>query len=403
MMQRACAAALLHNGITVIRNYGHSDDEHAALKMMQQLGATILSQNDREIIVSSKGISPKTNTIHCGESGLAARLFIPIASLSDKEIRVEGKGSLLQRPMNEFIKVLPQLGVQLEHQNSCLPFELKGPLQPKEIVVDGNMSSQFLSGLLFAFAFAAQEKTCIKVKDLKSKPYIDLTLQLLQIFGKEISHNNYHEFIINPTNLSKKETIEIDIEADWSSASFWLVGAVMNGNISIENLNYNSHQADRNILKAIEMATGKATTALHIFSKQTLHAFQFDATDCPDLFPVLAVLAGASEGTSSIKGLHRLTHKESNRKHSIMELLQQLGVEHSVDDDTLYISGRSSFEGATIHSHNDHRIVMAAAIAACKANAPIIINDAEAVSKSYPDFFAHLSSLGVECDLSSGT
>ena len=401
MMQRACAAALLHKGITVIRNSGFSDDEQAAMEIIQQLGATLLSKNQKEIVVQSQGVSPKSSIIHCGESGLAARLFIPIAALSNHEIRVEGSGSLLQRPMQEFVSVLPQLCVQLKHQNNCLPFELKGPMQPKEIKVDGSMSSQFLSGLLFAFSFAASEDVTIKVHSLKSKPYIDLTLQILELFGKKIPHNNYETFHINPSNFIAKEKIEIDIEADWSSASCWLVGAIINGNISVENLNEQSLQADKNILSAIEAATEKSINSLNKLSLQPLSYFRFDATDCPDLFPILAVMAGCAKGTSSIKGLHRLTHKESNRKNVIIEMLQHLGVQSEVVDDSLEIHGRRFFEGATINAYNDHRIVMAASIAALKAKSSITILGAEAVSKSYPNFFQHLVSLGVECTLSS--
>ncbi len=401
IMQRACAAALLHSGTTTIRNPGFSDDEMAALNVIQQLGATIISKTEVEIIVHSKGIIPITNSIHCGESGLAARLFIPLAALSNQTVEVTGIGSLLQRPMHEFIKTLPQLGVQIQHQNECLPILIKGPLVAQNIVVDGNMSSQFLSGLLFAFAFAAKGKITIKAEGLKSKPYIDLTLQMLQLFGKEISHNNYETFYINPTIIQNKDEVELFIEADWSSAAFWIVGATMNGDVSLGNLNINSLQADKSILSAIETATRKIDFSLAQTKQQQLFSFDFDATDCPDLFPILSVLAASANGISTIKGLHRLVHKESNRQHSITEMLQKLGVVYEIIEDSLMITGKDTFEGATIFSYNDHRIVMAAAIAALKSNAPITILGAEAVSKSYPDFFKHLASLGIECDLSS--
>jgi 3-phosphoshikimate 1-carboxyvinyltransferase len=401
IMQRACAAALLHKGITTIHNPGFSDDEHAVLQIIQQLGATILSKTEQEIVIKSRGFFPKSNNIYCGESGLAARLFIPIAALSKETICIDGNGSLLQRPMQEFIAVLPQLGVSVQHQDNYLPFNIKGPLQLKEIEVDGSMSSQFLTGLLFAYSFAATKHMTIKVQSLKSRPYIDLTLQMLQYFGKEIIHDNYETFYIKPSDFIPKEAVEIHVESDWSSTAFWLVGAAINGNISVENLIEQSLQADKNILNAIEAAIGNPIRSLKYFSQQPLIAFQFDATNCPDLFPILSVMAGCAKGTSTIKGVHRLIHKESNRRNSIIEMLQQLGVHSFVVDDCLAIEGRESFESATIQAYNDHRIVMAAAIAALKASAPITILGAEAVSKSYPNFFQHLASLGIECDLSS--
>lgn len=398
MMQRACAAALLHHGKTTINNPGHSDDDNAALNIIQQLGAKVVFIENR-IEITSTGIHPITDTTNCGESGLAARLFTPIIALSNKAIRIQGESTLLSRPMGLMDTLLPQLSVSIESQNGLLPITVKGPLQPKSINIDGSESSQYLSGLLFAYTYAATERVIIDVTNLKSKPYIDLTLQVLEHFGKPIQNEDYKRFIVDPKQFQKKGDVVIDIEADWSSAAVWLVAATLAGNITVTNLNEYSTQADKAILTVIEEAgavISKNGTQITVSQAPKLIPFHFDATDCPDLFPVLSVLAACCHGESSITGVHRLFHKESNRAESISDMLQQFGVFFSMEDDALVIEGLKKLETATIDTYHDHRIAMAASIASLKTFGTNIINDAECVSKSYPGFFADLSSLGVK-------
>lgn len=401
MTQRVYAAALLHTGVTTIHYPGHSDDELTALNIIQQLGAEILSKTPGKIIVKSNGIDPVHTSIDCVESGLASRLFIPIAAMHNKQIEIFGSGSLLTRTMAEFGEVLPKLGVKLEGFNGYLPFKLKGPLQPENISIDGSVSSQFLSGLLFALAYSVKHPVTIEVTNLKSKPYVDLTLDILNKFGKKIEQHNYQYFQVDPSEFEERHEVEITIEPDWSSAACWLVGGATNGEITLSGLRQNSLQADKEILDVLSMAGADMQISdddIKIASNQ-LGEFDFDATDCPDLFPILSVLAGKCYGESYIKGIHRLWHKESNRIESITEMLHQFGIPYSIEDDTLCIRGKMRFEYATIDSYNDHRIVMAAAIAALLAKGPVTILGAEAVNKSYPDFFKDLISLGVNCIL----
>lgn len=398
MMQRACAAALLHHGKTIINNPGSSDDDNAALNIIKQLGAKVDFVEGR-VEIMSNSIQPIADIVNCGESGLATRLFTPIIALSDKTMRIEGKGSLLTRPMGLMGKLLPQLSVGFESNNGYLPFNVRGPLQPKSITIDGSESSQYLSGLLFAYTYAAKETITIEVNNLASKPYIDLTLQVLEHFGKPVINEDYKRFIINPAQFQQKEQVVINIEADWSSAAFWLVAATLAGNITVTNLNEYSTQADKAILNVIE-ETGalisKNGTQITVIQAPYLIPFHFDATDCPDLFPVLAVLAACCHGESSIRGVHRLFHKESNRAESIGDMLQEYGVYFSMEDDVLVIEGLKKLETATINSYNDHRIAMAASVAALKAYGTSIVGGAECVSKSYPAFFSDLASLGIK-------
>lgn len=382
LMQRACAAALLHSGKTIINNPGISDDDKAALNIIQQLGAHVRHSKDY-VEITSHGINPISDSINCHESGLSARLFIPIAALYHQQLTITGEGSLLSRPMDVFGEIFPSLGVSILSNHNLLPVTLKGPLHPNNITIDGSLSSQFLTGLLFAYAFAAKEVVTITVNNLNSKPYINLTLDMLRKFGKNITHDNYQSFTIHP-QPALHDDIELTIEADWSAASNFVVANAITGGIDIKNLNTSSLQADSAVLQVV--------------TNERI-AFIFDATDCPDLIPVLAIYAGTCDGTSIISGINRLIHKESNRITSTTALLDKLGVEFVLAENTIKITGVQQFKSCIVDSYNDHRIAMAAAIAALYADGDIIINHAEAVAKSYPDFFKDLAALGVKCNL----
>lgn len=403
MMQRACAGALLHRGRTIIHNPGRSEDDLAALHIVQQLGGRVVEQSATRIVIESSGMIPEASAIYCGESGLSARLFTPIASLCNQQILIDGHGSLLRRPMQIFQDVLPQLGVTMIEFHGHLPFAVRGPLSPLNISVDGSVSSQFLSGLLFAYCAAATQPVVITVHNLKSKPYIDLTLQVLAAFGWVVTHDGYRIFFIDPALFDVKSDVEINIEGDWSSAAYWLVGAALNGSVSLLHHPLNSFQADRKIIELLKDAGCEVVIeASSISVKQTtLSAFDADLNDAPDLFPIVAILAACSHGTTVLRGLHRLQHKESDRKHSTVEMLQRFGVHCRVDHDALLIDGPTKLNATTIHGYHDHRIVMAAAIGALSAEGNSIITSAEAVAKSYPNFFEHLASLGIQCLINS--
>jgi len=389
MTQRAYAAALLHTGKTIIHNHGNSADEETALKIIQQLGAKVVTQTEDTIEIISNGVNPISPSIYCGESGLAARLFTPIAAISGQTLTIEGSGSLLHRPMEGFREVLPALGINISGVTDYLPIMLQGPLQARSIKIDASGGSQFLSGLLTALCGCATEPLTIEVKNLKSRPYIDLTLSVLAHFGKPVTRRNYREFYINPEKSTFKETIDIDIEADWSSAANFLVAGAIAGDITISNLKTDSCQADKAILEALKKAGANIVMeGDHISVKSAnMQAFEFDATHCPDLFPILSILAACCSGESAIKGIHRLFHKESNRVESVTEMLQDFAVPWSAEDDTLFVTGVPQLQGTVVDSYHDHRIVMAAAIGALKAGSRVDITHAESVNKSYPGFF----------------
>ena len=402
-MQRACAAALLHAGITHIYNAGTSNDDKAALNIISLLGATIQRQ-ENNISINSNGFSansiPVENEISCGESGLSIRMFAPIAALSSSAITLTGTGSLLNRPMSFFDEIFPQLKVNIETNNGHLPLKINGPLQPINISIDGSLSSQFLTGLLFALGASATEIVRVFVKDLKSKPYIDLTLDVMNKFGYNIVNENYERFIINPKHIQQKNTIDYVVEGDWSSASFLLVAGAIAGSVKVTGLDENSAQADKAIMQALkDCAAGININEDGIeITKSDLKSFTFDATDCPDLFPPLVALAAYCKGTTIIKGTHRLAAKESDRAKTLQEIFCKMGIEISLQKDEMFITG-GTVKSAEVSSHHDHRIAMAAAIAALGAEGNIEISNADAINKSYPQFYEDLKKLGTTINL----
>ena len=407
-MQRACAAALLNKGTTVIKNPGHSNDDIAAIGVIEALGAKV-KEIDGRLSVTSSGVAPVSNEINCGESGLGIRMFAPIAALSEKEIIINGTGSLLSRPMDFFDEIFPKLQIGIQSNNGKLPLKIKGPLQPTNIEVDGSLSSQFLTGLLMAYGAAGASDISIKVNNLTSKPYIDLTLQVMKIFGVEVENRGYEEFYFKPktttnvsaqTNTASPEFVlhNYTVEGDWSGAAFLLVAGAIAGNIVVKGLDVHSPQADKAILQALANAGASLSIQLDQIAVGPggLRAFHFDATECPDLFPPLVALASYCEGKTVIEGTKRLTHKESNRALTLQEEFGKMGVDIQLQDNLMIITGNASINGAKVHSRHDHRIAMACAVAALKANADTVIEEADAVNKSYPDFYNDIATLGAK-------
>jgi 3-phosphoshikimate 1-carboxyvinyltransferase len=395
-MQRACAAALLNNGKTIIGNPGRSNDDLAALGVIDNLGAKVLQQSTNELVIESEGVKPVSREMNCGESGLGIRMFAPIAALSDQEIIINGTGSLLSRPMDFFDEIFPKLGIEIESNHGKLPIKIKGPLKPVDITIDGSLSSQFLTGLLMAYGKAATKPVTITVNNLKSKPYIDLTLQVMQEFGYSVINHQYESFEIHPVNVPSHQPKNYLVEGDWSGAAFLLVAGAIAGEITIKGLNVFSSQADKAILRALTMSEAIVSIAEDqiVIGPGKLKAFHFDATDCPDLFPPLVALASFCEGTTVIKGVSRLAHKESNRGLTLQEEFGKMGIEITLQDDLMLVKGGTGLKAATVHSHHDHRIAMACAVAALRAEGETTIEEAEAINKSYPTFYSDLKNLG---------
>lgn len=394
--QRALVAAMLHTGTTDILFAGNSEDERAVLEIVKQQSRTEpIPEGWR---VTSTGGHLFNGTFNCGESGLAARLLGPVAALSKQKVTIAGKGSLLNRSMDFMGLVLSELGVQVhyEHLEHILPLSVQGPLIPADIRVNGGMSSQFISGLLFAFAFRVEKKTSIEVHNAVSIPYLDMSCAMLESFGKKIIRPRANLFEINPNYFTHRDRVEIRVESDWSSAAFWICAAALNGTICLEGLHEKSLQADRHILDVLAQTGTKYSFSSEVLKVTTgdLRPFETDLTHCPDLFPVLSVLAAACPGVSRLSGIHRLHQKESDRAAAICSLLSQLSVPFQIDGDSLIIKGGHPNTPDHIEVPSDHRMVMAAALASNFSRDSVTISNANSIAKSYPDFFQHLAQLG---------
>ncbi|HNT93289.1 MAG TPA: 3-phosphoshikimate 1-carboxyvinyltransferase [Bacteroidales bacterium] len=393
LTQRAIAAGVLADGQTVILNPSFCEDSMAAIGIARALGSSVEVADDR-IVLDSSGQIQGDMTLNCGESGLALRMFSPVAALFPGVITLTGHGSLLQRPVSMISEALSQLGIKADTNGGLLPVRLSGRLRAGRVLIDGSAGSQLLTGLLMALPVAEADSR-LDVANLTSKPYIGLTLGLLHDFGITVENEDYRIFRI-PGNQSYRAH-EYTVEGDWSGAAFLLVAGATAGRVTVTNLNADSLQADRAILSALKEAgalpvvePGGITAAI-----SGLRAFTFDATDSPDLFPPLAALAASCEGKSSIRGVSRLRHKESDRAEAIAEVLGAMKISVRLRGDEMIITG-GRVQGAVVSSHNDHRIAMMAAVMAAGAAGKVTITGAESVAKSYPGFFKDLSSLGAQ-------
>ena len=390
MTQRAIAAALLADGQSIIHNPSYCDDSLAAMSIAVGLGARVEPQvNELKINGSAVLKEPKLN---CGESGLAIRMFSPIAALYPAEIKMVGANSLKKRPMFMIEEALNQLGVKCTSSGGFLPLTIEGPIVGGHCEIDGSVSSQLLTGLLMALPLAAGNSE-IRVNNLKSKPYIDMTIQILKSFGISVENRDYSLFRIqgNQKYIPQSYTVE----GDWSGGAFLLVAGAINGQLCVEGLRSDSMQSDKLIVNALENA------GAHIISgenqieitRSELKAFEFDATESPDLFPPLVALASYCEGISTIKGVSRLIYKESDRAKALQEEFGKMGIKIEIHNDLMFVIGGKP-QGARVESHDDHRIAMAIAVSSLGATGKVSIRDSQCVAKSYPGFFDDLRHVG---------
>lgn len=389
-LQRAIAIASLCDGESLIKGYAPSADVDAAISAVRSLGADVTIHGST-LRISRGRMLQQTATVHCGESGLAARMMAAIAALSEEEITVTGEGSLLKRPFGMVHDALSQLGKKVELDNGLLPMELSGTLRPAEIRIDGSESSQLLTGLLIALPHLHGDSV-IHVSNLKSRPYVQMTIDTLQQFGIVIHNHDFIRFDIAGNQVPRAH--ELLTEGDWSGAAFLLVAAAVAGRATVTGLNPTSAQADRAVLDALQAvgADVKIQADSITVSRAQLQPFRFDASDCPDLFPPLAALAANCPGTSTILGISRLRGKESDRAQTISAVLRAAGIHVQSEDDAMHITG-GKINGCPVSSFNDHRIAMMSTVLALNADGAVTISEAEAVNKSYPAFFRDMASL----------
>ncbi len=388
--QRALAISALAHGTSNLHNISWCNDSLSAKQIIENLGVKTIESDENLTVISSK-IEFQNNVFNVGESGLGIRMFSPIFALNDKTITLTGEGSLKTRPVNIIVDALEQLSVKIKNNNGLLPLKIKGPIKAGKINIDGSLSSQLLTGLLIVLPLLNNDSE-INVSNLKSTPYIDMTLQIMQDFGVEVENINYQKFIIK--GKQKYKPINYNIEGDWSGGAFFLVYGAVKNSVVISNLDYASAQADKAIIDALKLAGAKITINNNSVKveKDKLKSFKFDATACPDLFPPLVCLAAQCNEVSEIKGISRLTHKESNRAKTLQKEFAKIGIEIKLEHDSMYVKG-GKLKACEIDSHNDHRIAMAGGLMNLFCDGEIKIINNDAINKSYPNFFNDLKKL----------
>ncbi len=389
-LQRAMVIAALAEGRSVLRNVSWCDDSLSVKAVIQQLGATV-TESGGNLIIESRGLNIQKPEFNVGESGLAVRMLSPVLALSGKDLIINGKGSLLNRPVNVIADALRQTGAEVTTNEGSLPVNIRGRIMPGKFEIDCSLTSQVLTGLLIALPLADDDSE-IKVRNLKSKPYIDMTIKIMRDFGVGIKNDDYRTFFVKGNQ--RYLATEYEIEGDWSGAAFLLVAAAIAGEAEVLNLDYRTKQADKKIVDVLKSAGAEVSVKeKSVFvKKKNLDAFKFDATDCPDLFPPLVCLAVACDGISIIKGVSRLKHKESDRAETLQKEFEKAGVRIEIVDDNMKVYG-SGIYGTTIDSRGDHRIAMAAGVMNLVSEGEIVINGKNAVGKSYPHFFQDLRNL----------
>lgn len=393
LTQRAIAAGLLASGTTIIHNPSFCNDSLAAIGMASALGASVSWDKNSITIRGGSGVlSPVT--LNCGESGLALRMFAPVAALLADRVTLTGEGSLVKRPVTMISEALPRFGVKIQSTDGLLPVTMTGNLSAGKALLDGSGGSQLLTGLLMSLPLL-ESGSEITVENLKSRPYIAMTLKLLEEFGVSVVNDSFRHFGIPGGQLYRSR--DYTVEGDWSGSAFLLVAGAVAGALKVNNLDVSSLQADSAIIKALQDAgcMPLAEAAGVKAERCDLKAFVFDATDSPDLFPPLAALASYCRGTSRIIGVSRLKHKESDRAGAIADLLGAMNIRVLITGDEMLVTG-SRPGGATVSSHNDHRIAMMAAVMALAADDAVTITGAGAVDKSYPGFFDDLARAGAK-------
>ena len=386
--QRCLALSCFSSSDFIIVGDSNNDDVKTAKEICKKIGLD-LKKSKNNLIVSGEVLANiQRLNVNTYESGLSLRVFGVLLTSFFENVTLKRNGTAINRKFD--FSSLKDLGVTFYEKESSII--LNGKLNAGTININKLDSSQLLTGLLITLPFL-NGNSIIKCKDLVSRPYIDITLSLLDDLGIQIKNNNYKEFVVEGNQELKRN--KVIVEGDWSSAAFHLVGAAISGSITINGLNLKSLQGDKEILNVLE----KCGTELKIKNnsvtviKKQLKSFSFDATQTPDLFPPLVALASCCDGISKIFGVDRLINKESNRGLTLKEEFSKLGIKISLDNKCLSIEGKSQIKGAIVDSHNDHRLAMALSVMASVSEHPITIKNSYAVAKSYSKFYDVLNTI----------
>lgn len=407
MSHRAIICASLSRGESLIHNISYSDDIIATIEGMKALGVEVLEetldQNTDTYSLRIKGVEEfklQSDSVNCKESGSTIRFLIPILMLAGEKFKITGEGRLVERPLDTYYRIFEQQGIKYANTGGILPLEIEGCLKPGTFSIEGNISSQFITGLLFTLPLLdGDSRIVVTESELESKGYVDLTIDILRKFGIEIENRDYKEFFIkgNQSYVSR----EYKVEGDYSQGAFWIVAGLLDGKIVCKDLEKSSLQGDKEVVEIVERMGGKISVAEDSITveKSETRGTVIDASQCPDIIPVLSVLAALSEGETKVINGKRLRIKESDRITSTRTELEKLGADIREEGDGLVIVGKPMLEGGVVlDSWNDHRIAMAMGVASIRCKKPVEITNSGSVSKSYPHFWQDFKKLGGAVD-----
>lgn len=380
-LHRSIICAALSEGTSIIKNVVYSDDINVSLSAFENLGV-IINRTENSVEIISKGLVhlQQEKEVFCNESGSTIRFLIPLFSNSYNTY-FTGKSGLMNRPFTVYEDIFKSQNLYFDQNNNKIT--TKGQLSPGKYIVPGNISSQFISGLLFVLPTLNGNSTIEILGNLESSKYVSITVEILKKFGIIV---DFSEKKINVPGNQTYHSTTINTEIDYSQAAFFAVLGMINNNIQVSGLNPKSLQPDRNIVKIIKNMGGdvKLSKNNYFFNRSDTQGTEIDVSQCPDIAPVLGLLAACSKGETNIINAKRLTLKESNRLLTTYETLKSLGVEVYMTEDSLRIVGSKTIKGNICSSFNDHRIAMTLGIAGTICDSKIIIEGAEAVNKSYP-------------------
>ncbi len=404
MGHREIICAGLAAGVSIVDNISMSKDIEATIRCLRALGASVdeipsMLPGRRALQISGAGKpTAAASYVDCGESGSTLRFFIPLGALLNCPLTFVGHGKLTSRPLQAYYDIFDEQGVQYFTDNGNLPLTVNGRLRAGVFRLPGDVSSQFVSGLLFALPFLEGDSVIEITSPLESAAYVDMTLQCLRKYGvSAVNENNAHRRYLVP-GKQRCRALDSKVEGDWSQAAFWLVGGSLGDNIACGGMDIASLQGDKAIVEIMRRmgACMESDSAAVIVSGGATKATTIDAANCPDIIPVLTVLAAVSEGTTRIINAARLRIKECDRLAAMTSELNKMGARVEEQDDGLIIHGlpQGLVGGVEVNAWNDHRIAMSLAIAAQRCAEPIVLHGAGSVSKSYPAFWEDYCALG---------
>lgn len=399
MAHRAIICAALSDGLCIIENIDYSDDIIATIDAMNSLGAKIVKHKDYIEVIGAYGSDEKpqeTRIIDCNESGSTLRFLVPISLLFKGSSKFIGRGNLGKRPLITYYNIFERQGIKYSYEEGNLNLVINGELKAGIFEVEGNVSSQFITGLLFTLPLLKEDSKIIITTEMESKGYIDLTLRAMNDFGVEIINNNYREFIIKGNQ--KYNSRNYRVEGDYSQAAFFLCADSLGNDVLCKDLDLNSLQGDKEVIDILERMN-VIFNANDIGVKGTtngeLASTVIDGSQCPDIIPVLTSVAALTKGTTEIINAGRLRIKECDRLAAVTSELNKLGAKIIEKEDGLVVTGVEKLQGGVeVWSHKDHRIAMTLAIASTICEEPIVIKDYECIAKSYPNFFEDFKALG---------